>query len=734
LEKNRVCSHADGERTYHIFYQLLSTDESWRQSIWTGLIGKDIEDYKYIGPTTTKTIEGRTDAVKFIETSKALTDIGVTNDKFVTLMRALCIVIQLGNITFDVCPNDDDRAIITSTEEFIALSDLMGIAVDELTQALTERIMITRGEEFRVKLKASAAKDACDAFAKEIYSKTFLWLVRTINDATCAEMNIDIHPNEKQTDLEEVDYGIIGLLDIFGFESFEHNHFEQLCINYANEKLQQKAINDIFRETKNEYDREGIPLVEIEFADNEKVLYLIESKLGLLDLLNDECYKPKGTPEAFVQIVLQTHSASPYIIPPKRGVRNKFSVVHYAGPVEYEADNFVQGNQDSLPSDLAECAKKCSNEIIALHLSNDKSTNLACDKEFLSPKTMKNSSRPVVSNAVSPKIPANKPLSTRGRSKSEGASRSLQVKAIEQVSEGDAISVNSTRSDTVTPSSDVLPMEGQNKETDSNDCIIATKEAPQRKKILVKKVVKAPASGGRTLKRSNSGLIQATVWVKYQQQLMDLLDMLQETKSRYVRCIKPNPMKKPLIMDQITTVEQLRCSGIVSTVCLSRATFQNSIPNGVLRFRYQNTWDRDKFPAEVSEVVQGDDKLRSECAALLSCAFANYSQRVRQGGSPYVIGKTRTYFRKGALEYLESIRVLELDVMATSIQRRVRGMSVRARMAAIKRITPRIQRWYRALYAKRVVSNICRQSRFEKARSMFKSNAKTFVVKGSAFR
>ena len=582
LEKNRITTHDCEERTYHVFYQLIAASDSEKGSFWSGLKGTTNESFRYVGTSSTDTIEGMKDCDHFKETVKTLKCIKVDGDKLTTLFRAIAIVLQLGNCSFMKDPSDDDKSVVRDKGEFAKLADVMGVTENDLIACLTERTMKTRTETYKVPLNADASQEAADAFAQEIYSRTFLWLVRNINDATCAEMNYQGGSS--------MDFGIIGLLDIFGFESFVRNRFEQLCINYCNEKLQAKFTEDIFRSVQEEYEYEGIPLDEIKYDDNTDVLDLIEGKAGLLNMLNEECVRPKGTDEAFVQKALAANKKSPCLIQSKLN-RKEFGIHHYAGKVMYDSEGFVFSNQDTLPTDLSDCALKSPNEILAKHMTNDRCSNIA-EKDVVSP---------------------------------------------------------------------------------------AKKGAP---------------------KRAKSNLVAPTVWTKYKGQLMKLMAMLKQTNSRYIRCIKPNTFKKPYIMQHLSTIEQLRCAGVVAAVTLSRSAFPNRLENKTVRFKFSSMWDRSKFPSKSKPDMDPMEKNSLDCDALLSCALKSMETKDKSGKvvKMFVVGKTRSYFRMGALEYLESNRTKEMGSQVVSIQRYIRGWFIRKENkegdTKKRKAIARIQKWY----------------------------------------
>jgi len=607
LEKSRVVHHEPMERTYHIFYQLLGAPDAMKTEIWKGLRGTKCESFVYVGKSPVDRIEGKLDGDHFHDTKAALECVGIKGEAYLTLFRAIAAVLQLGQLKFAPKPSNDEETIITSMSELNDLADLIGCDEKILQKAFTERTIKTRGEEYKVPLKSDVSKETADAFAKEIYAKVFLWLVRAINDATCAENN--------WAKGASIEYGLIGLLDIFGFESFPVNGFEQLCINYCNEKLQQKFTQDIFRTVQEEYKLEGLDLADIKYDDNSDVLDLIEGKLGIIKQLNEECVRPKGNDQAFVSKALQSNKTVACLIAKSTFTRIEFGIHHYAGPVIYCAQDFTIRNTDTLPTDLQAAAKVCKNDIIAKHLHNSSSSN-------------------------------------------------------------------------------------------------------QRKKVVEEK------SRSGAPRRARSNLSADTVMTQFKNQLTSLMKGLNQTQSRYIRCVKPNTMKKKLVMQHITTLEQLRCAGVVAAVTISRSAYPSKLEFSDVLHRYgmlNASKPKNGYPSETAEVED-----------LLSKVLTRFETTRKNGtvAKAFAVGKTKVYFKSGCLEFLETQRGRIWHKWAVKIQAPARGFVVRTRITRARKAEEErimrekyakvaaaaipIQCLFRSIIARRIVRDRKKQKKLEK--------------------
>jgi len=344
LERSRVCQVSDPERNYHCFYLLCAAPP------------EDIKRYKlgnprsfhYLNQTNCYELDGVSDAEEYLNTRKAMDIVGISPEEQDSIFRVVAAILHLGNINFtkgkevDSSMPKDDK----SRSHLEMAAELLMCNVQGLEDALCKRAMVTREETIIKSLDPDAATTNRDALAKTIYSRMFDWLVDKINNS------IGQDPDSKN---------LIGVLDIYGFESFKANSFEQFCINFTNEKLQQHFNQHVFKMEQEEYTKEEINWSYIEFVDNQDVLDLIEKKPGgIIALLDEACMFPKSTHETFAQKLYQTFNNHKRFSKPKLS-RTDFTIVHYAGDVMYQADLFLDKNKDYVVAEHQELlnASKC---------------------------------------------------------------------------------------------------------------------------------------------------------------------------------------------------------------------------------------------------------------------------------------------------------------------------------------------------------------------------------------
>ncbi|ETV88974.1 hypothetical protein, variant 1 [Aphanomyces astaci] len=344
LEKTRVVTHEPSERNYHIFYQVLAVRSRFPELHLDELA----TDYNYVGPLHTSAIEGHSDAAHFDKTQAALDRIGMDAATQRALFRVLAGILHLGQIQF-AATSDEASQVASQCPHTNHVCTLLGVERTALERALCCRTMQARHDKYSVPLTKVEAEQCRDALAKGLYANVFEWLVALVN-ASLSHASRQKHH--------------IGVLDIFGFEHFEHNSFEQFCINYANEKLQQKFTFDVFKTVQVEYEDEGIQWNHVAYADNADVLQVIESKLGLLSLLDEELVRPKGNEESFVAkaALLMKDDA---VIEFPRTSRTQFVLRHYAAPVLYEVTGFLEKHKDAMLPDLATLMRSSSASFVS---------------------------------------------------------------------------------------------------------------------------------------------------------------------------------------------------------------------------------------------------------------------------------------------------------------------------------------------------------------------------------
>jgi myosin-1 len=340
LEKSRVIYQQTGERNFHIFYQLLQADSALLDEL--GLCS-NAANYHYLSQGDSIEVSSINDKTDFLVVKKALEVIGFTSDEVKALWNIVGAIILLGNINYT--SNDEGLAQFSDTGESTAnVAKLLSCSRDKLDTALTNRLIEARQEKLLSPLTVEQAKYARDAAAKAVYERMFYWLVKRLNSSL-----------EKKTKARVT---LIGLLDIYGFEIFELNSFEQFCINYCNEKLQQLFIELTLKSEQEEYLNEGIEWEPVEYFNNKIICDLVEEKhRGIISVLDEECLRPgevsdetflaKLTTVVGTHVHFITHETSSYE-GRKTIERNQFRLRHYAGDVTYNIEGFVDKNNDLL--------------------------------------------------------------------------------------------------------------------------------------------------------------------------------------------------------------------------------------------------------------------------------------------------------------------------------------------------------------------------------------------------
>mmetsp|Transcript_14407 Transcript_14407/g.23796 ORF Transcript_14407/g.23796 Transcript_14407/m.23796 type:complete len:1202 (+) Transcript_14407:135-3740(+) len=347
LEKSRVVSQIVGERNFHIFYQICAAGENVLPD-FPGVV-RSPDQFKCLNRSQKLVIPGVSDEETFKRTQQAMEVVGINAQEQTNVFRAVMVVLWLGELVFQPDPKIEDCIIICKNEALEICSKLLACNASDLQKSLCNRRLYAKGEWYSVPHTLEQCEAARDGMAKGLYGRMFLWLVSRINtsirnDSVCVNF--------------------IGVLDIFGFESFEKNGFEQFCINYANEKLQQQFIKNVLKSEQEEYIREQIKWTFVNFVDNQECLDLLEKKpVGILGLLDEECMFPKASDETFCQKVLKTHTNNKYLTSPapkKGGSRWSYGVRHYAREVVYDCYLFLEKNKDSLHPDAIDLLQKVS--------------------------------------------------------------------------------------------------------------------------------------------------------------------------------------------------------------------------------------------------------------------------------------------------------------------------------------------------------------------------------------
>ncbi|RLN87510.1 hypothetical protein BBJ28_00020393, partial [Nothophytophthora sp. Chile5] len=371
LEKSRLVYQVDGERNFHIFYQLLAGASSAARQEFQLL---KAQEFCYLNQSNCYIAEETDDLACFEAVVRGLSCVGLDDKLQHVIFSVIAGLLHLGNIEFEEEDTPEGEAAVIEKDSakraLVTTAKLLGVKEEALSKVIMTRDIVTREATYSVRRNEQNAVYARDAIAKALYSRLFDWVIVQVN----ASLGHDPAP-----------LPYIGVLDIFGFESFQRNDFEQLLINYTNEVLQATFNNQVFIAEMELYKREGITVGKIKWPDNRECVELIAAKPdGILSLLDAEAMNPKPSDEKFLRTLHGKYTKHPYFPRPHpKDMQHMFIVRHFAGAVSYTIGSFIDKNNDTIPPDMTNLFLGSTNKLVAAFCKQDGEQNSRPGKKKL---------------------------------------------------------------------------------------------------------------------------------------------------------------------------------------------------------------------------------------------------------------------------------------------------------------------------------------------------------------
>ncbi|KAM9619349.1 unconventional myosin-IXb isoform 6-T9 [Morphnus guianensis] len=690
LEKSRLVSQEKDERNYHVFYYLLlGVNEEERKEFHL----KQPEDYFYLNQHNLKIEDGEDLRHDFERLKQAMEMVGFLSATKKQIFSILSAILYLGNVTYKKKATGRDEGLEVGPPEVLdILSQLLKVKREILVEVLTKRKTVTANDKLILPYSLNEAITARDSMAKSLYSALFDWIVLRINHALLNKKDME----------ESVTCLSIGVLDIFGFEDFETNSFEQFCINYANEQLQYYFNQHIFKLEQEEYKSEGITWHNIDYTDNVACIHLISKKpTGLFYLLDEESNFPHATNQTLLAKFKQQHEENKFFVGTPV-MEPAFIIRHFAGKVKYQIKDFREKNMDYMRPDIVALLRSSDSAYVRELIGMDPVAvfrwavlraairAMAVFAEAGRQRAQKTAG--VVRQG--PRVPlgelqrSNTPVEKVYRCSmldfSFDCSEDFDINAFE-----DIISFYENKKDMheqIIASIKGLPWQGDDpcKLLRSLSRLQHRSHFMKSRGVKQKQIIPKNLLDSKSLKlivsmtlhdRTTKSLLHLhkkkkppSISAQFQTSLNKLLETLGKAEPFFIRCIRSNAEKKEMLFDESLVLQQLRYTGMLETVRIRRSG-------------YSAKYTFEEFIDQFQVLLPKNARASKEDI----CVYLN---KLKLDENYYQIGKTKVFMKEAERQILQDTlhkEVIRKIILLQSWLRMVleRRRFLRTRQAAI---------------------------------------------------
>uniref|UniRef100_A0A8D2P6K2 Myosin IXB n=1 Tax=Zosterops lateralis melanops TaxID=1220523 RepID=A0A8D2P6K2_ZOSLA len=655
LEKSRLVSQEKDERNYHVFYYLLlGVNEEERKEFHL----KQPEDYFYLNQHNLKIEDGEDLRHEFERLKQAMEMVGFLSATKKQIFSILSAILYLGNVTYKKKATGRDEGLDVGPPEVLdILSQLLKVKREILVEVLTKRKTVTANDKLILPYSLNEAITARDSMAKSLYSALFDWIVLRINHALLNKKDME----------ESVTCLSIGVLDIFGFEDFETNSFEQFCINYANEQLQYYFNQHIFKLEQEEYKSEGITWHNIDYTDNVACIHLISKKpTGLFYLLDEESNFPHATNQTLLAKFKQQHEENKFFVGTPV-MEPAFIIRHFAGKVKYQIKDFREKNMDYMRPDIVALLRSSDSAFVRELIGMDPVAVFRWAVLRAAIRAMAvfaQAGRDRAQKMAGPRIPLGE--LQRSNTPVEKVYRDMHEQIIASIKG--------------------LPWQGD----DPCELLRSLSQLQHRSHLLKsrgvkqKQIIPKNLLDSKSLKlimsmtlhdRTTKSLLHLhkkkkppSISAQFQTSLNKLLETLGRAEPFFIRCIRSNAEKKEMLFDESLVLQQLRYTGMLETVRIRRSGYS-------AKYTFQEFIDQFQVLLPKNAKASKED----------ICAYLN---KLKLNENYYQIGKTKVFMKEAERQILQDTlhkEVIRKIILLQSWLRMVleRRRFLRMRQAAV---------------------------------------------------